>query len=185
MAELVINGNARAGLTVARLCKPLSVAGALSAVLAVAAPAHAATVVALGASQTAGHGVSQGEDYPSQLQKMLADRGYAVSVKNAGSYNGETTAAMLSRLDGVLSSDTKVVIFQPGRVREGDTSRSENVKTIKQKLKARHVAFIKIPNKWFKDFPRQTDGQHLTANGYRQLAERLTPMVIHSLKSRD
>ena len=163
----------------------LFTASLLSLYLGAAPRAHAAAVVALGASQTYGHGVSRGEDYPSQLEKMLAQKGYAVTVKNAGSYSGETTASMLARLDSALSSDTKVVVFQPGRVRGSDTSRSENVRSIKQKLKALHVAFIKIPNRWFKDFPRQSDGQHLTANGYTQLARRLTPMVIRALKTRD
>lgn len=144
---------------------------------------QAAQVVAIGASQTYGHGVSRGQDYPSQLQAMLAAKGKHVTVLNAGNYSGETTAAMLSRLDGTLSSDTKVVIFQPGRVRDTDTDRSDNVAAVKKKLAARHIAFIKIPNKWFKDFPRQAvDGQHLTADGYHQLAARLLPMVMRALK---
>lgn len=155
-----------------------------SLLAASALPAKAATIVAIGASQTYGHGVSRGKDYPSQLKKMLAEKGYAVSVENAGVYGGETTAAMLSRLDSTLGSDTKVVIFQPGRVRDSDTDRSDNVKEIKQKLAARHIAFIKIPNSWFKDFPRQSDGQHLTAGGYQKLAERLLPSVIDALKKK-
>ena len=145
---------------------------------------NAAEVVAIGASQTYGHGVSRGQDYPSQLQAMLAAKGLHVSVLNAGNYSGETTAAMLSRIDGVLSTDTKVVIFQPGRARDSDTNRSDNVASIKKKLAARHIAFIKIPNNWFKDFPRSADGQHLTAEGYRGLAARLLPTVMASLKGR-
>jgi len=144
--------------------------------------AAAETIVALGASQTYGHGVARGQDYPAQLQEMLDLKGFHVSILNAGKYEGETTKAMLDRLESSLSSDTKIVIFQPGRVRDSDDDRSENVQAIKQQLAARHIAFIKIPNRWFKDFPRQPDGQHLTTDGYHELAARLLPEVIAHLK---
>ena len=53
-------------------------------VAAVACPADA-QVVCLGASNTAGKGVSQQEAYPAQLEIMLRARHYDGGVANAGS----------------------------------------------------------------------------------------------------
>ena len=46
--------------------------------------AHAATIVALGASNTFGKGVSRGQAYPAQLEALLRARGLSVRVINAG-----------------------------------------------------------------------------------------------------
>ena len=66
-------------------------------VAAVACPADA-QVVCLGASNTAGKGVSQQEAYPAQLEIMLRARHYDGGVANAG-VSGDTTWGMLNRLD--------------------------------------------------------------------------------------
>ncbi|MFS8049188.1 acyl-CoA thioesterase [Rhizobium sp. BR 314] len=142
--------------------------------------ATAATIIALGASQTYGHGVLKGQDYPSQLQAMLRAKGLNVSVQNAGVWGGSTTAAMRSKLESVLNPDTKVVILQPGRKRGGD-DRQENIGQIKQVLAERHIRLIMIPNRWFKEFPRQSDHQHLTAEGFQGLAQKLLPKVVAAL----
>ena len=75
--------------------------------------AHAATVVALGASNTYGMGVSRSEAYPAQLQALLRARGLNVQIINAG-INGDTTAGILARLDQAVPRGTSVVVFQPG-----------------------------------------------------------------------
>ncbi|HWG03753.1 MAG TPA: GDSL-type esterase/lipase family protein, partial [Beijerinckiaceae bacterium] len=75
--------------------------------------AQAATIVALGASNTYGKGVARSEAYPAQLQAMLRAAGYEVTVVNAG-VSGDTTAGILKRLDRVVPKGTSVVIFQPG-----------------------------------------------------------------------
>jgi acyl-CoA thioesterase I len=75
--------------------------------------AHAATVVALGASNTFGKGVSRSQAYPAQLEALLRARGLSVRVINAG-INGDTTGGMLARLDRVVPKGTNVVILQPG-----------------------------------------------------------------------
>jgi acyl-CoA thioesterase-1 len=62
--------------------------------------AQAATVVALGASNTFGKGVSRGQAYPAQLEALLRARGLNARVVNAG-INGDTTGGMLARLDRV------------------------------------------------------------------------------------
>src|SRR3979490_3637662 len=75
--------------------------------------ALAATVVALGASNTFGKGVSRGQAYPAQLEALLRAKGLNARVINAG-INGDTTGAMLARLDRVLPKGTRVALLQPG-----------------------------------------------------------------------
>jgi acyl-CoA thioesterase-1 len=72
--------------------------------------AHAATVVALGASNTFGKGVSRSQSYPAQLETLLRAKGLNVRVINAG-VNGDTTGGMLGRLDRVVAKGTSVVIL--------------------------------------------------------------------------
>ncbi len=82
--------------------------------------AQAATVVALGASNTFGKGVSPGQAYPAQLEVLLCAKGLNVNVINAG-INGDTTGGMLARLDNVVPKGTSVVVLQP----EGTTDERE------------------------------------------------------------
>jgi acyl-CoA thioesterase I len=64
-------------------------------------------VLAFGDSLTAGYGLKAGEDYPSQLQKMLEkDLKRPVIVRNAG-VSGDTSAGGLARIDWSLSEDPK------------------------------------------------------------------------------
>lgn len=144
--------------------------------------AAAAEVVALGASQTYGHGVARGQDYPAQLQAMLRQDGLHVTVLNAGVRNGTTTGAMLARLPGLLAADTRVLILQPGRERGGDDRRGSMLQ-MEQMAARRGIEVIKIPNSWFKEFPRQAvDHQHLTAEGFHGLASKLLPRVETALR---
>src|SRR5271156_3644349 len=75
--------------------------------------ADAATVVALGASNTFGKGVSRSQAYPAQLEALLRARGISVHVINAG-INGNTTGGMLARLDRGGPKGTNVGGLQPG-----------------------------------------------------------------------
>ena len=84
----------------------------LATVAVVTCPAGA-QVVCLGASNTAGKGVSQQEAYPAQLEAMLRARHYDGRVANAG-VSGDTTWGMLNRLDAAVPDGTRVVILQPG-----------------------------------------------------------------------
>jgi acyl-CoA thioesterase-1 len=78
------------------------VPGFLSSLAAIfiftSAPAGAATIVALGASNTYGKGVARNQAYPAQLEAILRAKGANVRVINAG-INGDTTEGMLQRLD--------------------------------------------------------------------------------------
>ena len=57
-----------------------------------------AQIVAIGASNVAGRGVSSSDAWPAQLEGMLAAKGRNVHVTNAG-ISGDTNAGMLARLD--------------------------------------------------------------------------------------
>jgi len=61
-----------------------------------ATSAGAATVVALGASNTYGKGVARNQAFPAQLETILRAKGLAVHVINAG-INGDTTEGMVSK----------------------------------------------------------------------------------------
>ena len=92
-------------------------------VAAVACPADA-QVVCLGASNTAGKGVSQQEAYPAQLEIMLRARHYDGGVANAG-VSGDTTWGMLNRLESAVPIGTRVVIsYSPGATTSGMEQRA-------------------------------------------------------------
>ncbi|TWI70279.1 acyl-CoA thioesterase-1 [Desulfobotulus alkaliphilus] len=60
------------------------------------------TIVAMGDSLTEGLGVLPDEAYPARLEQALQERGWPVSVINAG-VSGETSAGTLSRVDWIIS----------------------------------------------------------------------------------
>jgi len=139
------------------------------------APAGAATIVALGASNTYGKGVARGQAYPAQLEAILRAKGANVRVVNAG-INGDTTEGMLRRLDQVVPKGTSAVILQPGGNdrRKGSPDRTSEIQS---QLSARGIPVIMIPNSSFRGLPHQPDGQHLTPEGYRMLAEQVASQV--------
>lgn len=141
--------------------------------------AHAATVVALGASNTFGKGVSRSQSYPAQLEALLRKRGLNVRVVNAG-VNGDTTGGMLARLDRVVPKGTSVVILQPG----GNDRRklaTDNTPAIQSRLSAMGIKVVLLPNGMLHGLPHQPDGQHLTPEGYHMLAEALVGQVAAAL----
>jgi acyl-CoA thioesterase I len=66
--------------------------------LPLVATADEIKIVALGASQTNGKGVSNSDAYPAQLERILKTEGYSVSVANEG-IDGDTTRDILNRLN--------------------------------------------------------------------------------------
>jgi acyl-CoA thioesterase I len=147
------------------------------------APA-AAQIVALGASNTAGKGVSAQSAYPAQLEAMLRAKGYRGSVLNAG-ISGDTTAGMLARLDSSVPAGTRIVILQPGgndlrRRGSGSVWRDANIQEIVSRLRTRGIEVVMLENDMLRAVPdqfRQVDRQHLTPEGYRLLASWLVPKV--------
>jgi acyl-CoA thioesterase-1 len=148
-----------------------------------AGQAGAVTILALGASNTYGKGVARRDAYPTQLEALLRARGLAVQVINGG-INGDTTAGMLHRLDGALPGGATIVILQPGGNdrRKGEEAESAgNLSAIEGKLAARGIRLIMLPNAMLHGLPHQPDGQHLTPEGYRMLAEALLPQVVAAM----
>jgi acyl-CoA thioesterase-1 len=141
--------------------------------------AHAATVVALGASNTYGKGVARNQAFPAQLEAILRAKGLNVRVVNAG-INGDTTEGMLRRMDGVVSRGVSAVILQPGGNdrRKGSPDRTAE---IQNRLSARGIQVIMLPNNALRGLPHQPDGQHLTPEGYHMLAESLASQVAGAI----
>jgi len=142
--------------------------------------ANAATVVALGASNTAGKGVSPGEAYPAQLEALLRARGLDVTVINAG-VSGDTTGGMMARLDSVVPKGTRVVILQPG----GNDLRKNApnyTAELQSRIRAMGARLVMLPNEMLRGKPHQPDGVHLTPEGYHMLAQQLASPVAAALR---
>lgn len=142
--------------------------------------AHAATVVALGASNTAGKGVSLSQAYPAQLEAMLRARGLDVNVINAG-ISGDTTGGMMARLESAVPKGTRVVILQPGGndLRKGARNYTPELQS---RLRAMGVKVVMLPNEMFRGKPHQPDEVHLTPEGYHRLAQQLVGPVAAALR---
>ena len=147
----------------------------LAIFIVTSAPAGAATIVALGASNTFGKGVARNQAYPAQLEAILRAKGANIRVVNAG-INGDTTEGMLQRLGRAVPNGTSAVILQPGGNdrRKGSQDRTSEIQS---RLSARGIPVIMIPNSMFRGLPHQPDGQHLTPEGYHMLAEQMASQV--------
>jgi acyl-CoA thioesterase-1 len=143
------------------------------------ASADAATIVALGASNTYGKGVARNQAYPAQLEAILRAKGLNVRVVNAG-INGNTTEGMLGRLDGIVPNGTSAVILQPGG-NDGRKGRPDRTAEIQSRLSARGIPVIILANNMLKGLPHQPDGQHLTPEGYHMVAEQLASQVAGAI----
>ena len=159
----------------------LYLTSALVALLLMTAPGTSqpapATVVAIGASNTSGWGVSAA--YPERLEGLLRDQGYNVRVVNAGVIF-DTTAAMLRRVDAAVGDGTQVVILQPGgndlRFFGSKERRAANIKAIERRLAERKIAVI-VYDPVFPPHAYQWDGIHLTAETHAKIASELLPKV--------
>lgn len=161
----------------------IAMAGAVT-IGGMATAVSAAEVVALGASNTYGKGVARGQDYPAQLQALLAVRGVRAKVANAG-INGDTTDGMASRFGRVVAADTRVLVLQPGGndVRHGmsPAQTEANVAAIREAASKRGIRVVTMPNSMLRGWPHQSDGQHLTPEGYAGLAQAILPEVVSAL----
>ena len=160
---------------------------ALLLCLITASAAHAAEVVALGASNTYGRGrgstpdgVNPGQAFPAQLERRLRSQGCKVSVLNAG-VAGNTTAQMLARLPGVLGKDTRVLILQPGgndQRRGAGDARAGNIAKMRGIATARGIKVVMLDRLGqIAGAHRLPDGQHFSAAGHAQFAAHLAPQV--------
>ena len=159
------------------------VAAMLCAIAAHGQPQARVTIVALGASNTEGWGVSTSEAYPAKLEALLNARGIDAMVINAG-IAGDTTGGMLARLEHAIPAGTHLVILQPGTNDERmglGAVRAGNIEKIRSWLSARNANLIVIDNAMLDALPRgelREDGLHFTPAGYAILAERILPQVL-------
>jgi acyl-CoA thioesterase-1 len=177
------------GTVRARLTWDFLAAAVAMLLLTAAGDVARAQVVAFGASVVMGYGVAPADAYPAQLEAMLRARGVSVSVRNAGVY-GDTSQAMLARLDRNIPPGTKVVVLDTSgellnnyvagiSQEQGQT----DIATMTARLTARRIVVIPESTRDIPPNLRQPDGKHLTSEGNRVVAARLLDSVIQALRS--
>lgn len=80
---------------------------------ATAGPARSLNLLFVGTSLTAGLGLDPENAYPSLVAEKIDSAGLPYSVTNAG-ISGETTAALVRRLDWLLQGDFDVIVVETG-----------------------------------------------------------------------
>jgi len=141
-----------------------------------------AQIVALGASDVAGRGVTSSEAWPAQLEAMLAAKGKSVHITNAG-VSGDTNAGMLSRLDSAVPDGTKIVLLDRfgggwNARRLGKGSQTAELAGIEARLRSRNITVIPM---WWNTALRkymQPDGIHFTPEGHKLVAAKMLPSVM-------
>jgi len=148
------------------------------------AGAEAIKIVALGASNTTGEGVTSQEAWPAQLQGMLRAKGYDVTV-TVNAVNGATSADILGRTAAAVTPGTRVVVYEtgvPNDRRKGipPAQSQANIAQIASLIRAAGaVAILSGKNKLASsDLP---DGEHANAAGHALIAARLLPQVIAAI----
>ena len=151
----------------------------------VSASSASAQIVALGASNTQGKGVSPAEAWPARLESMLQAKGRKLHVVNAG-ISGDTTGGMLARLDSSVPAGTTLVILNFGgndfsRGKRGSgmitpEARQANIARIIGELHSRHIRTVVADgtiNSARAAGMVQVDHIHLTAAGHQRVASQL------------
>ncbi len=145
--------------------------------------AASAQVVALGASNTRGKGVTPAQAFPAQLAAILKASGRPMTVRNAG-IDGDTSSGMLARMDRAVPSGTRIVVLQVGgndaRQGIGQAQRAANIAEINRRLVARGIAVVDADGPVvgaLRSGLAQADGIHLTPDGHRQVAQQLAGSI--------
>jgi hypothetical protein len=146
-----------------------------------------AQIVAFGASNISGWNVAASQAIPAQLQSMLREKGYSVTVRNAGVY-GNTTTQMRARMDTDIPQDTTIVILDSTGGQYNDSrlgiSREQgeaDFAAIKARLADRHIKVILISGTDVPPQYHQQDGLHLTPEGHRMAVSNILPDVMQAL----
>jgi acyl-CoA thioesterase-1 len=151
-----------------------------------AAQAAPLKIVAIGASNTSGWGVSSGSAYPERLQAMLRAKGIDAEVKNSG-IPAETTNGMLGRIDSAVPDGTNIVIIQPGgndlRFFGTKERRTNNINEMLTHLRARHIKTI-VYDPVFPPEDYQWDRIHINTAGHNKIAAALVPQIIAAMGKR-
>src|SRR5438876_6312429 len=170
-------------ILIARL---LLIGGFLSAAMFFSTDKARAQIVAIGASNVAGKGVSSSDAWPAQLEGMLAAKGRNVHVTNAG-ISGDTNAGMLARLDSAVPEGTKIVLLDRygggwNARRLGKGEQKAELAAIEARLRSRGIRIIPM---WWNAALRnylQPDGIHFTAEGHRLVATNMLPAVMGAVR---
>lgn len=148
--------------------------------------ADAPQVVFLGDSLTAGLGLGEEAAYPAIVGELLAQRGVAVRIVNAG-VSGDTSAGGLARVDWLLSLHPDIVLLALGA---NDGLRGQPVASIEANLReivrraraagARVVlAGMKMPPNYGPDYTR--DFEALYARLARELELPFLPFLLEGV----
>lgn len=157
----------------------------LLALVALGSNAQARTinVLAIGASNTAGRGVSTSEAWPAVLESMLRAKGHDAHV-TVHATNGLTSTQIVSYTDSIPAG-TQVVIFDAGVSNDrahgiSPAQSAANEGEIIRRVRAHGAAVIKAPygNGRTGGYPKQGDGIHFTAEGHRMIAAKLVSRVL-------
>jgi len=160
--------------------------GLLAAGLLGLADMARAQIVAVGASNVAGRGVSSSDAWPAQLEGMLAAKGRNVHVVNAG-ISGDTNAGMLARLDSAVPAGTRIVLLDRygggwNARRKGQGDQNAELAAIEARLRSRGIKVIPM---WWNAALRnylQPDGIHFTPEGHRLVASKMLASVIGAVR---
>jgi acyl-CoA thioesterase I len=159
----------------------LAFAGATFAMMSFAQ----AQVVVIGASNSAGKGVSSSEAWPAQLQSMLAAKGSSTQITSAA-VSGQTTAGALSSLSSVLPAGTKIVLMAQGTqndLKKGVSHEDAmaNKTEMNKLLKERGIRVINVLPIIHAVLRQpgmiQDDHIHMTAEGHRKVAAQLAASI--------
>ncbi|ACP26978.1 lipolytic protein, G-D-S-L family precursor [Sinorhizobium fredii NGR234] len=118
---------------------------AMTIVLSAPARAESVSLVGFGDSLMAGYQLPPGDAFPARLEKALKDKGFDVTIANAG-VSGDTTSSGLARIDWSVPGGTKGVILELGA---NDALRgippeetAKNLEAMILRLKERGVAVL-------------------------------------------
>lgn len=146
-----------------------------------------AQIVAFGASNISGWNVAASEAIPAQLQSMLREKGYSVTVRNAGVY-GNTTTQMRQRMDSDIPDGTTLVVldtsgglYNDNRLGISRDQGEADLTAIKARLAERHIKVVLISAADVPAQYHQQDGIHLTPEGHRIAATNVLPEIIQTL----
>lgn len=118
---------------------------AMTIALSSAVRAESVSLVGFGDSLMAGYQLPPEDAFPVRLQKALKDKGFDVTIANAG-VSGDTTSGGLSRIDWSVPDGTKGVILELGandalRGIPPEQSR-KNLEAMIARLKERGIAVL-------------------------------------------
>jgi hypothetical protein len=141
--------------------------------------ANAQEILALGTSNTNCKGVDRAFSYTVKLEQYLKEKGINIKVINAG-VDGDEPKFMINRLPGLLTPNTKLVIFEPG---PNDRNKFTNVKSseeILEILRNKSIPTVYVSHTWIQtDEEAQSTAQKFGAHFYGQWVKNIPRDRVH------